>query len=981
MRLDAVPYLYEEEGTNCENLPETHGFLKKLRSHVDERHPNRMLLAEANQWPEDAVAYFGEGDECHMSFHFPLMPRLFMATRMEDRFPVVDILEQTPEIPEMAQWAIFLRNHDELTLEMVTDEERDYMYRAYAQDARARVNLGIRRRLAPLLRNNRKKIELLNGLLFSLPGSPVIYYGDEIGMGDNIYLGDRNGVRTPMQWSGDRNAGFSDANPQRLYLPVITDPEYRYEAVNVESQQDNPSSLLWWVKRLVSLRQRYDAFGRGELRLLGPENRKVLAFVREHGEERILVVANLSRFAQHVELDLSEFAGTTPMELFGHTEFPAVTDQPYPLTLGPHAFYWLALEPAGEERPRVVKPAQQRGPERLRAPSLEALVTGEATRELERALPAWLEGQRWFGAKTRRMRDAEIREAIPVEHDGSRWYLLMAEISFVDHEPERYSLTLGFASGAEAYRIGREHPDAVVAPTVIGGEEGVLHEALASPGFCQALLSLVSGERRIRGQDGWLSARAGDAVERTLAGTGPVAPPPGGTEQAEDALPAGGAEDGEAGDAPEEEALPSLEPRVFSGEQSNSSVVYGDSFILKLYRRLEPGIHPDLEVTRFLTDRGFPHTPELAGDLVYRAGRRGPEVAMGTLQSFVESQGDAWEYTLDSVERYFERALADGGAELPTDPLGAESFLRLAGSEVPPGVRDQMGPYLDSAWLLGRRTGELHAALHAPGHPDFSSQGFGALARRSHYQSMRNLVGRTFRTLDDVLPRLPEPIRGEAERVAALRDEILERSYRIVRTDLSAVRIRCHGDYHLGQILYTGKDFVILDFEGEPARPLNTRRSRKSALTDVAGMTRSFHYAAYAALFEAEEKGLLREADLPRLQRLARGWTLWASATFLEGYLEEAGQQPFVPEDEEELVFLLDFFQLEKAVYELGYDIDNRPDWVRIPVEGIRELMGDTRLDAADGEEAPTEPAGPEEDGAEENGAEVAPSASAGERD
>ena len=307
--------------------------------------PDRMLLAEANQWPEDAIAYFGQGDECHMAFHFPLMPRLFMAMRMEDRFPIIEILQLTPPIPETCQWALFLRNHDELTLEMVTDEERDYMYRVYAQDRKMRVNLGIRRRLAPLLGNDRRRIELMNSLLFSLPGTPVIYYGDEIGMGDNFYLGDRNGVRTPMQWSADRNAGFSRANPQRLYLPVIIDPEYHFEAINVEAQQGNPHSLLWWMKRLIQQRKSSRAFSRGELELLHPDNRRVLAFVREYEGERILVVANLSRFVQGAEIPLAKFQGMTPIEMFGRTEFPAITEKPYFVSLGPHAFFWFLLQP------------------------------------------------------------------------------------------------------------------------------------------------------------------------------------------------------------------------------------------------------------------------------------------------------------------------------------------------------------------------------------------------------------------------------------------------------------------------------------------------------------------------------------------------------------------------------------------------------------------------------------------------------------
>ena len=344
LRLDAIPYLYEREDTNCENLPETHKYLQELRAHVDAKFPNRMLLSEANQWPEDAAAYFGKGDEAHMNFHFPLMPRMFMALQMEDRFPIIDIMEQTPAIPENCQWAMFLRNHDELTLEMVTDEERDYMYRVYATDPHARINLGIRRRLGPLLANNRRKIELLKTLLFSMPGTPIIYYGDEIGMGDNFYLGDRNGCRTPMQWSPDRNAGFSRANPQQLYLPVTIDPEYHYEAVNVENQQKNLSSLLWWTRRVIAMRKNFKAFSRGSLEFLNPDNPKVLAFLRRFENETIVMVANLSRFSQSAELDLSRFAGCVPMEVFSRNLFRPIRKTHYVITLGPHAYYWFVLQ-------------------------------------------------------------------------------------------------------------------------------------------------------------------------------------------------------------------------------------------------------------------------------------------------------------------------------------------------------------------------------------------------------------------------------------------------------------------------------------------------------------------------------------------------------------------------------------------------------------------------------------------------------------
>jgi len=349
LRLDAVPYLVEREGTNGENLPETHAVLKRLRAGMDARYEGRMLLAEANQWPPDVLPYFGtpEGPECHMAFHFPLMPRIWIALRREDRYPIVEIMDQTPQIPDEGQWALFLRNHDELTLEMVTDEERDFMYTEYAKDARMRINVGIRRRLAPLVDNSRRRMELLNSLLFSMHGTPVIYYGDEIGMGDNVYLGDRNGVRTPMQWTGDRNAGFSRADVHALYAPLVADPVYGYQAVNVEAQDRVPGSLLNWMKRLIRVRRAHPVFGRGSLEFLHPENRRVLAYLREHEETSILCVANLSRFAQYVQLDLSRFKDRVPVELIGRVHFPPIGELPYLLTLGPHDFFWFEMTDGG----------------------------------------------------------------------------------------------------------------------------------------------------------------------------------------------------------------------------------------------------------------------------------------------------------------------------------------------------------------------------------------------------------------------------------------------------------------------------------------------------------------------------------------------------------------------------------------------------------------------------------------------------------
>jgi len=343
LRLDAIPYIIEREGTNCENLPETHEVLKDLRRALDAEFPGRIFLAEANQWPSDVRPYFGDNDECHMAFHFPVMPRMYMALRKEDRTPIVDIMRQTPDIPPECQWAIFLRNHDELTLEMVTNEERDYMYREYARDPRMRINVGIRRRLSPLMESGRRQIELMNALLMSMPGTPIIYYGDEIGMGDNIYLGDRNGVRTPMQWSADRNAGFSEADTAALYSPLIVDPPYGYHTVNVAAQERVPTSLLRWMRRVIAVRQEYQAFGRGTWEPVDAANRRVLVFIRRYRDETILCVNNLSRFAQYVELDLHEFNGMIPLELWSKNCFPPIGELPYLLTLGPHNFLWFRI--------------------------------------------------------------------------------------------------------------------------------------------------------------------------------------------------------------------------------------------------------------------------------------------------------------------------------------------------------------------------------------------------------------------------------------------------------------------------------------------------------------------------------------------------------------------------------------------------------------------------------------------------------------
>ena len=501
-RLDAIPYLFERENTNCENLPETHEFLKNFRAHVDRKFPGRMLLAEANQWPDDSVAYFGEGNECHMCFHFPVMPRLFMAIRMEDRYPIIEILNQTPPIPENCQWAMFLRNHDELTLEMVTDEERDYMYRVYAQDRQARINLGIRRRLAPLLGNDRRRIELMNALLFSMPGTPVLYYGDEIGMGDNIYLGDRNGVRTPMQWNADRNAGFSDGNPQRLFLPIITDPEYHSQTVNVESQQSNPSSLLWWMKRLIEHRKRFKAFSRGTMQFLAPDNRKVLAFVRKYGDETLLVVANLSRFPQFAELDLSEFRGMAPVEMFGCVRFPRIGDSLYNITLSGHGFYWFTLEPVQSTEQALPEP-EQRSKELpvVNITSFDRLGDDRTVNALVRLLPTFLQTRRWYGSKTRTMTDLQVVDIVPFSDLGAS--IVMIRIEFSEGDPDHYILPVSIASGEAAAHAEQHHADTIVARLKArDGSTGILYGAIWDPRFRDALVNLIREGKGMRGRNG-----------------------------------------------------------------------------------------------------------------------------------------------------------------------------------------------------------------------------------------------------------------------------------------------------------------------------------------------------------------------------------------------------------------------------------------------------------------------------------------------
>ena len=906
LRLDAVPYLFKRDGTNCENLPETHALLRELRRHIDENFADRMLLAEANQWPEDAVAYLAEGKECQMAFHFPLMPRMFMAVRMEDRFPITDIWSQTPAIDETCQWALFLRNHDELTLEMVSDEERDFMYRAFAKEPRMLLNLGIRRRLAPLLGNNRRTIELDNLLLFSLPGTPVIYYGDELGMGDYLSLGDRDGVRTPMQWSADRNAGFSTANPQSLILPVVIDYEYHYQTVNVASQESNLHSLLWWMRRLIALRRQFKAFGRGSIEFLNPENPHVLAFIRAYQEERVLVVANLSRFVQYVDVDLTRFKGMVPVELFGRNSFPVIAERPYTFTLGPHAFMWFSIEPArtavganldGYQPPRIDIHA-----------GFEGLLRPPVRTTLEAALAGYLPRCRWFRGKARVIKSATITEAWPVSEGIGDTHLTLVNVDYRNAESETYVLPMAMAEGDAAAEVRSQWPDRVIANLHLAGQngarEGLLYDGAVDPEFGRSLLATIERHRHIKGTIGDLMAATERAYHELR---GPKESP--------------------------------CEPRVLKAEQSNSSIVYGDRMILKLFRRLDPGVNPELEMSRFLTEKHhFAHVPQLAGYIDFRPPR-GEHRNLAILLSYVANQGDAWQFSLAELNRYYEVAATEAQAPaLPQKPL-----VQLLAEEMPDKAATHfVGAYLDAAALLGQRIGELHLALLDGGDdPEFTPEPLTMLHQRSAYQSMRNLLSQVLRLLSSRLSTLPEALRAQAQGMIANQNQITARFEATLKRRLSVVRMRCHGDLHLGQVLYTGKDFVIIDFEGEPARALSERRRKRAALQDVAGMLRSFHYAAFASLTEQLRIGaLVGKADYATMEPWARLWQTWSSWAFLRGYIQTANRPELLPSDREDMRVALEALLMEKAVYEVGYELNNRPEWLRIPLTGIAQIIG-----------------------------------------
>jgi maltose alpha-D-glucosyltransferase/alpha-amylase len=850
--------------------------LKTIRSKLDQTFPGRMLLAEANQWPEDTQQYFGAGDECHMAFHFPLMPRMYMGIAQEDRFPITDILRQTPDIPEGCQWAIFLRNHDELTLEMVTDRERDYLWSTYAADKRARINLGIRRRLAPLLQRDRRRIELMNGLLLSMPGTPVIYYGDEIGMGDNIFLRDRDGVRTPMQWSPDRNGGFSKADPAALVLPPLQDALYGFQAVNVETQARDPHSLLNWMRRMLAVRKRSRAFGRGAMRLLYPANRKVLAYLREHEEDMILCIFNLSRAAQAVELDLSACAGRVPVEMLGGTGFPPIGQLPYLLTLPPYGFYWFVL--ATEE---ALPPWHVPSPEPL--PDLRTLVLradvkellGAAVRrELEQlVLPEYLPKRRWFAAKGEAIESLHLTAIASLPE--AKGAVVMTEVEVRLHDrTERYALPLAGVEDTEG--SGPLSSQLALARLRQGRRVGFLTDAFADARMPPAVLHALQAGERLSTDDGEIRFSATSRL-------------------AEIALP----------EAPE--------IRRLAAEQSNSSLIYGEQVVLKIIRRINPGIHPEAEMTRHLTEVGFANIAPLLGEVVRIAGDGTPHTLM-LAQGFVRNQGDGWSWTQDWLHRAVDEAV-----------LMAET------------TEDAFAGYLAFAIALGQRLGELHAALARPSDDPAFAPEVATEADRAAWAA--GALAQLDPALDLLAARtdLPEAVVSLATRVVAKRHALHDVAHQLARSADGALKTRVHGDFHLGQLLVAQGDAVIVDFEGEPARPLEERRAKGSPLRDVAGLLRSLDYAASVAT-ATEASGAATAAPTERRAALFARWQREAAASFLDAYraVEAAAEHPWVPAGA--ATALLDLFLLEKAAYEIRYEAANRPGWIGVPLRGLAAL-------------------------------------------
>ncbi|MEO8006109.1 MAG: putative maltokinase, partial [Betaproteobacteria bacterium] len=836
--------------------------------------------------------YFGNGDECQMAYHFPLMPRVYMSIAMEDRHPIVEIMAQTPAIPDDCQWAIFLRNHDELTLEMVTDRERDYMYKIFANDPRMRVNVGIRRRLAPLMDNSRTQIELVTFMLMTLPGAPILYYGDEIGMGDNIYLGDRNGVRTPMQWSPDRNAGFSRADPQRLFLPPVMDAIYGYQTVNVEAQMRSSSSLLNWTRRLISMRRSHRAFSRGSLSFLSPGNRKVLAFVREYEGEIVLCVSNLSRLSQAVELDLSRFEGRVPVEVMGKQAFPPIGKLPYLLTLTGHGYFAFDLAT------NVSPPSWH--DERMPYSALPVLVLSRAWSEAkpqavheidnlivnvshdrlrDEILLPYLRSRVWFAARTLPVIDLWFDPVPQWTTSEGNWLLAIMRAQVGTREgnvrterdlppDQRYFFPLALDWETREHDPLEKLGHWSFAKVRQKGRIGVLYGAFGNPGFARALARGIGEGREVVLGRGRLRFTKTSRFDEFASGV----------------------------DA--EVSIPAL-------EQSNTGVFFGSELFLKGYRRLLAGVNPETEMGRFLTEVSpFAHAAPMLGAVEYLAGDDSEPVTLAVLQKFVRNQGDAWTYTL----AYLDRTLSDPVAE------GAPQ-----------------GFYVPQMRLLGQRVADLHRALATTtGDAAFDPEPVTEAALEAWRTDVLESLRRSIDVLNQAKDRLPMPVRNLVEALPG--DAIAARIRALPLDPENLMATRYHGNMHLGQVLVAENDFALIDFEGHPSRAQDDWRRKHSPLHDVAGMLTSFSYAAYAArLQRALHKP---EGDASDTVRIAQ-WHQAASAAFLDGYREASRGLASVPSDTATMLAMLTLCIVERALQELNHEMEHRPEWMQVSLDRL----------------------------------------------
>ena len=894
-RLDAVPYLFEREGTNGENLPETHAFLKKLRTYVDQRHPATVFLAEANMWPEDSASYFGNGDECHMNYHFPVMPRIFMSLRMEDRYPITDIFDQTPQIPENCQWAIFLRNHDELTLEMVTDEERDYMYKVYAKDPKARINLGIRHRLAPLMENNRRKIELLNCLLFSLQGTPVIYYGDEIGMGDNFYLGDRDGVRTPMQWSPDRNAGFSKANPQQLYLPLILDPEYHYGSVNVETQQHNPSSLLWFMKRMISMRKQYKSFGRGDMKFINLDNPKILAFTRSYENQIMLVVVNLSRYSQPAELDLAEFKGYQPVEVFSRNKFPVIRDGiPYLLTLDSYAYEWFSLQPTADlvvEHTTLPMVSINEWKDISQGYVLNQLCT--------EILPEYLMNAPWYLGKQRALSTITILRSTEIDTGSQTMVLLLVEISYESGLPDNYFLPLAAMTEQDTLPFKADFPYAVICRLQVGDHESLLCDAVFSPevqGYFYRSMADNTGMATITTE---ISYETNEKLKQYVRDHQDV----------------------------KSKVLPSMP--MFT------ALAYDNNYFLKIYRKVERTLNPDVEMTRFFTrQHNAPFIPQFAGTINWYMD--GMELTIGLFQEYVEYHGNGKTYMEERLNNLQDKITARKKKELPsldlrksiTEPVDYEALSEL--------LREFLGaPLAEGTRLIGARLADLHCrAASGQLSRDFAPEPFSLHYQRSLFAGMQTLVRTVFQNLARKISSLPAPLQEDAKKTLDHKNEVLAILKKIYSKKFDVAKIRIHGYFTLNHVLYTGKDVAIPYLGGDPFRSYSERRLKRSPLRDLASMMSSLYYTARVALITNRTP-----EETFRLSPYYDLWAQYASGFFIHSYIEALKKNSFLPTDRKDLNILLRTYLLEVALQNLQYELNHRPDWIGIPMGMIHNIL------------------------------------------